>query len=257
MDEVAINSALNNIYHNLKKLESAREQVNNLSQKSESIIEEFLSVSENLKSLEKAIHFQDKEIERKIEFSLNSLKKQIEKSNSNLIKSTDSYQSDLSSYSKALGKHVDRSIKQIDDFLITRLNKEDFISKIDLSFEKFDAELEVIVTGVAENGKVFKSGLEDNLTKLERSIEDSINHIKNYLEVFQKVENRIYNSDLLKVANAMNLSISSLKNQIETNNFETEQKLQLLEVGLKKQIRIHSAISSFVIILVFLISQLF
>jgi phage-related minor tail protein len=170
MDEASINSALDNLYKSLKNLESARTQVNKVSDKSELLIKEFSKVATELKEINEAIQLDKGEFQTKITSSIKSLNKNFNDSIKEISSSVISFKGDLEDHNTYYESHIKDSIGHINTFLEAFSEGVNKVQQID--FNEDVRRMESLLFNLNDLIEKNESEQDNRLKRIERTIKN-------------------------------------------------------------------------------------
>ena len=158
MSNTLIQQSLIDIEQNLRKLESARNQVGSVAEKTERLISSISSVIENVESIREAFEGEESYLKKSVENSLDNFKKDLQKS------------SDL-----ALSKASELSEKQEKIISETVLKLEEFQSKLrDVQKTLLDFDIEKSLDGI----RLELSKLIEEVNSNQKKNSDLLNEMK-------------------------------------------------------------------------------
>lgn len=195
-----INNTLAELEDNLKKMDSARTQVSNLSQLVSQLTEAYSDSLGQLKKIESSIHYDEKYFEKKFGKSINELDKNI-----NLLQS----------------KVVDHNNSAN---AIHEKASKDFISSLKKNEEKVKLYLDEITPTLEKVQNDFKNKNEENIVDLKKKINEIV-------ETSSEKINEIKGLDLLKEINSIELTIKEINANFEklfNENKELKHEIQNL-----------------------------
>lgn len=197
MNNININNTLAELEDNLKKMDSARSQVSNLSQLVSQLTEAYSDTLGKLQIIERSIHYDEKYFEKKFGNSINELD-----SNINLL------QSKVIDHNNSVNSIHEKASK---DFISTLKKSEE---KVKLYIDEIKPTLEKVQTE-------FKNKNEEIIVDLKQKI-------KEVIETSSDKINEIKGLDLLK-------EINSIESTIKEINSNFENVFRLLESIAKNQ----------------------
>jgi DNA anti-recombination protein RmuC len=180
MSNTLIQQSLIDIEQNLRKLESARNQVGGVAEKTERLIESISSVISNVESIREAFEGEESYLKKGVQNSLDAFKKDLEKSSE-----------------VALRKASDLSEKQDKIISETILKLEEFQSKLrDVQKSLLDFDLEKSLDGI--RGEISKLTEEVNSNQKKNS--DILDEIKSEIRANQEIVAKNAKQNLLLLA---------------------------------------------------------
>lgn len=182
MNNININNTLAELEDNLKKMDSARNQVSNLSQLVSQLTEAYSDTLGQLKKIESSIHYDEKYFEKKFGKSINELD-----TNINLL------QSKVVDHNNSVNSIHEKASK-------------DFINSLKKSEEKVKLYIDDIKPTLEKVQTEFKNKNEEIIVDLKQKI-------KEVIETSSEKINEIKGLDLLKEIN----SIESTTKEINSN----------------------------------------
>ena len=215
MNNFNINNTLAELEDNLKKMDSARNQVSNLSQLVSQLTEAYTDTLGQLKKIESSIHYDEKYFETKFGKSIKELD-----SNINLL------QSKVIDHNNSVNSIHEKASK-------------DFINSLKKSEGKVKLYIDEIKPTLEKNLNDFKNKNEEIIVSLRQQIKEvietsseKINEIKelNLLKEINSVESTT------KEINSKLGNVSILLNNIDKNQVENFEKLYLENKELKDEI---------------------
>lgn len=216
MNNSAVHQSLIELEESLKSLESARSQVENVSEKSEQIILSFTKVLKAIEALK--LDFEDEKsiFSEAISTNINSFQSTIDKESAMFVKS-------LKELDLHIAENVENSLKEINAFQ-SKIGEEtgNFTSAIDHSTREFRSTLEI---KSSEFGKK-SDELNQNYSK---AVEVSIEKLSAFDKTVDKVANKIVNFKF-------ETEIDRLKEKLIENN-NTVRELQATQIKSAKWTR--------------------
>jgi DNA anti-recombination protein RmuC len=180
MSNALIQQSLIDIEQNLRKLESARNQVGGVAEKTERLIESISSVISNIESIREAFEGEESYLKKGVQNSLDAFKKDLEKSSEVALKKA-----------SALSEKQDKIISE------TILKLEDFQSKLrDVQKSLLDFDLEKSLDGI--RGEISKLIEEVNSNQKKNS--DILDEIKSEIKANQEIVAKNAKQNLLVLA---------------------------------------------------------
>ncbi|MGG5905446.1 hypothetical protein, partial [Sphingobacterium daejeonense] len=197
MNNININNTLAELEDNLKKMDSARTQVTNLSQLVSQLTEGYSNTLSQLKKLENSIHYDEKYFERKFGKSINELE-----TNINLL------QSKVVDHNNSMNSIHDKAAK-------------DFINSLKKSEDKVKYYIDEIRPTLEKVQNDFKNKNEEVIVDLKKNISE-------ILEISSEKINEIKSLDLLKEINIIESTTKEINSFIEKIKNENEHLKELL-----------------------------
>ncbi|MGV0956800.1 hypothetical protein ACTS91_10335 [Empedobacter falsenii] len=234
MSNFNINNTLAELEDNLKKMDSARSQVSNLSQLVSQLTEAYTDTLGQLKKIESSIHYDEKYFEKKFGKSINELDTNINLLQSKVVDHNNS----VNSIHEKASKDFINSLKKSEE------NVKLYIDDIKPTLEKVQTEFknkneEIIVDLKQKIKEVIETSSEKineikglDVLKEINSIENTTKEINsNFENVFSSLDN-IQNTQLLKFENILTEN-KELKNEIQNLKSELNSKFEKSDTNFK------------------------
>lgn len=218
MNNEAVNQSLINIEENLRKLETARNQVNSVSEKSEVLVKEVSGLVRQIQSLQSEFGSEKQRFNSIIENTISEFEESLRIQSKKILEKSDTITS------KHL-ENTDENIRKLKDFEAKIVIAEKNISKID--FEKGFSKLTLSQQTAIDEQKNFKLEINELIEKINSKL-TAINSdiIENQKLAFDKLSSN-FSSSLIELKENQQ---ASNKNTLETLDIQNKKLNQLRNV---------------------------
>lgn len=209
MSNTAIQQSLIDIEQNLRKLESARSQVDNIADKSERLIVSIASVIESIDTIRESFDSDEGYLANSIQNSLDEFQASLKKHS----KETQTQTVDLN---KKQEKSINNNINKIEEF--QQKLKDDFYTKFNNSFNVFKESLD-------KSSDEAQKKSEDLLNIQEKVSENNILKLQEFQSELMKLQDVFLGFDLEKNLEGIYTEISRVTETVNMNEQNTAKTL--------------------------------
>jgi len=216
MNNININNTLAELEDNLKKMDSARSQVSNLSQLVSELTGAYSSTLNEIKKIESSIHFDEKYFEKKFGKSISELDRNI-----NLL------QSKVIDHNNSVNSIHDKASK---DFINNLKKSED---KVKLYIDDIKPTIEKVQTEFKNKNEEIIIDLKKKIDEIVEASSEKINEIKG-LDLLKEINN--IDSTIIEINSnfeKLDKTLNSISKSIYTNFEKIQHENKMLKEDLQ------------------------